>query len=52
MDERVRLRERSTMLQEKVKGLEGKIKRDFLDRKPVVIEDAKLHYSEKLGACH
>lgn len=48
--ERVHLRERSTMLQAKVKGLEDEIKRDFLCCKLVVIEEHELDYIDKIGA--
>ena len=38
MNERVRLREKSAMAESKVKKLEEGIKKDFLDRKAVVIK--------------
>lgn len=38
------------MLQTKVKGLEDEIKRDFLDCKPVVIEEVDLDFIDILRA--
>lgn len=49
MEGRVHLRERSTMLQAHVKGLEDEIKREFLDHKPIVIEAVELDYIDRLG---
>lgn len=42
MNERVRLREKSAMAEAEVKKLEEGIKKDFLDRNVVVIEQDEL----------
>ena len=51
MDERVWLREKSTMEKEEVKKLEEGIK-DFLSRKTVVIEQDELDYINRHGDCY
>lgn len=48
MYERVRLRDESTMVQEKVMELEDEIKEDFLSRKPIVIEQDELDYIDRI----
>lgn len=40
------------MLQENAKGLEDEIKRDFLGRKPIVIEHDDLDYIDRIGDYH
>lgn len=52
LDGRVRLREKSTMVEIEVKQLEDMMKRVFLGRKAVVIEQDELDYIEKLGDYH
>jgi len=38
------------MFEDKVKGLEDEIKREFLNHKIIVIEEVELEYIDKLGA--
>jgi len=40
------------MLQANVKGLEDDIERDFIARKPIVIEQDDLNYIDRLGDYH
>ena len=49
MNDRVRLREKSSMAGAEVKKLEEGIKKDFLDRKTVVIKQDELDKIERLG---
>lgn len=49
MDERARLREKSTLVEAKVKKLEEGIKKDFLDKKIVVIKQDAHDCVEKIG---
>ena len=49
MNERIRLREKSAMVEAEVKNLEEGIKKDFLDRKIEVIKQDELDYIDRLG---
>jgi len=49
MKERFSLREKSAMMEEEVKKIEEGIKKDFLDKKSVVIKQDAQNYVEKFG---
>lgn len=49
MNESIRFRKKSAMVEAEVKKLEDGIKKDFLDKRIVVIEHNKLVYVEELG---
>ena len=48
MSERVQLREKSTMLEAEIKKLEEGIKKDFLDKNTMVIEQDEINYIDRL----
>ena len=52
MNERVWLRKKSAMAEEEVKKLEEGIKKDFLDKKTVVIKQDVHDYVHRLGDYH
>ena len=52
MNESVCLREKSTMVEAEVKKLEEGIKKDFLDRKTIVIKQDELDSIDKLRDRH
>lgn len=49
MNERARLREKSAMAEAEVQKLGEEIKREFLDKKPMVIKQDERNYVDKLG---
>ena len=51
MNERVRLREKSVMVEAKVKKLEEGIQKDFLDKKIVVIKQGAHDYDDEFWDC-
>jgi len=52
MNEISQLRKKSIMVEAKIKKLEDGIKKDFLDKKTIVIEYDERNYIDKLGDCH
>jgi len=52
MNEKVQLRKKTTMVEEEVKKLEEGVKRDFLDKKTVLIKWDARDYIDKLGDYH
>jgi len=52
MKEKVLLREESSMAEEEVKKMEEGIKRNFLDKKVVVIQQDVRDYDDKFGEYH
>lgn len=52
MKERVWLREKSTIMEEEVKKLEEGIKKDFIDKKTMVIKQNAHNYIDKFGDYH
>lgn len=49
MKERVRLRDKSALVEVEVKKLEDEIKKDFLDKKTTVIKQGVHDYVDEFG---